>query len=315
MDWNNDGHLDILSGCYWTSDAKAGHIQLLAGKGTLDFDAAVAVTNADGAPVENAKIDDAEGKDGFADNQLQTICTHQHAVDYDGDGDRDLVVGCFGPEFFLHENTGTDAEIRLNPVPVLLPVQINGHHAAPHLVDWDGDGDLDLLSGTSEGGVVFAENTGTRQQPAWSEFRPLIAATNSPPQSKADGEVVQPSNATRVWAYDWNRDGLLDLLVGDSVHISHPKEGISPEEFEKRQAEYQTRIQEASLKYQTAYEEFSKSEGAGESPDEEQQNKFNSAREEFQKVYESREEFQVDRQTGYVWLYLRKPTGQDKPDA
>lgn len=36
MDWNGDGHRDILSGCYWTEGADAGHIQWLAGSGSLD---------------------------------------------------------------------------------------------------------------------------------------------------------------------------------------------------------------------------------------------------------------------------------------
>ena len=38
------------------------------------------------------------------------------------------------------------------------PLTIEGHHSDPFVIDWDGDGDLDLLSGSSEGGVQWAEN-------------------------------------------------------------------------------------------------------------------------------------------------------------
>ena len=217
MDWNNDGHLDILSGCYWTHGADGGYVQVLAGNGTLDFSSAEPVKNAAGDPLLNTQLS-GDTSSGMDINQTKTICTHQHAVDYDGDGDLDLVVGCFGPEFFLYENAGSNEDIQLQSA-VELPVKSNAHHSAPHLVDWDGDGDLDLLSGSVLGGAIISENLGTRAKPQWDSFRQLIAPAHVEPSTPSERKI-EPSQRTRVWATDWNRDGLLDLLVGDCASIA-----------------------------------------------------------------------------------------------
>ncbi|MFO0529093.1 MAG: hypothetical protein ACK52A_13425, partial [Planctomycetota bacterium] len=85
MDWTGDGKLDILSGCYWTEGADGGHIQLLAGRGGLDFAESIDLLSGEGKPLLNEALAEDES------NQTSIICVQQHAVDYDGDGDLDLV--------------------------------------------------------------------------------------------------------------------------------------------------------------------------------------------------------------------------------
>ena len=303
MDWNNDGHLDIISGCYWTADKEGAHLQILKGKGDMDFEKAESILNVAGQPLQNLKLDE-DGK-----NQVQIICTEQHAVDYDGDGDLDLVVGCFGPEFFLYENVSQDAsKFEIAEDPTQLEIKSTGYHSAPHLVDWDGDGDLDLLSGSGDGGAIISENIGTRQKPKWSAFKQLVAPSQLREQSSKDEIKMAPS--TRIWVTDFNKDGLLDLLVGDSVSLVDPKEGLSDEEFKQKREAHTKAMEEIGKKQQALYPKYQEYAEKGEEVPEDLQKEMNEIGQEFSKLYQARSEFQTEKTTGHVWVLIRKADGQ-----
>jgi hypothetical protein len=161
------------------------------------------------------------------------------------------------------------------------------------VIDWDGDGDLDLLSGSSNGGVQWAENhAGKGEAPIFKSFATLIEAG---PQRgygeplKAD-ELTGPTTSTRIWVDDVNQDGKLDVLVGDSVTLVSPAEGLSGEEFKRRQAAWQEEFTEALEAYQ------------GASDDEERQKLSRK----YSELYGQRSKFMTEDRTGFVWLYLRK---------
>jgi hypothetical protein len=310
VDWDGDGQLDILSGCYWTEGAQAGHILLLRGEGDLNFAAATPIRNKDGNPVTNLEIPQA-------DNERITlnICTHQHAVDYEGDGDLDLVVGCFASNFYLHEQQTDGATAGLRSTSQQFGIKSTSHHTSPHLVDWDGDGDLDLLSGSADGGALISHNTGTREKPVWSDFQQLIPPTADREQFASSREDdVRPAPATRIWATDWNHDGELDLLVGDCVTLVRPAKGVSREEFERRRQELDQKIAELAARQSKTSERYvqasEKAKAEGTKVDAKLQAEYDALQEEFGRLRQSKSEFQDSESTGFVWLYLRKPLNE-----
>ena len=142
----------------------AGLFQVLWGQPDGAFKKAVTLTGGDGKPL----IIPVEGGDW-----LENICTRPFAVDWNGDRQLDLVVGNFAGTFYLFKGQGRG---KFPPKPEQIksgdkPLKIEGHHSDPFVVDWDGDGDLDLLSGSSEGGVQWAENrAGPGSRLDWNSF-------------------------------------------------------------------------------------------------------------------------------------------------
>ena len=54
-------------------------------------------------------------------------------------------------------------------------LKVPGNHGDPFVVDFDGDGALDVVSGSSDGGVYWARNrAGKGQPPRLEPFRSVI---------------------------------------------------------------------------------------------------------------------------------------------
>ena len=275
MEINGDGHLDILSGSYSRMEQPmAGLFQVLYGKADGTFKTAEVLKGTDGEPL----IIPIEG----SEQQTENICTRPFAVDWDADGYLDLVVGNFTGTFYWFKGEGMG---KFQPKPEAIkagdrPLQVEGAHSDPFAVDWDGDGDLDLLSGSSDGGVQWAENgAGKGKLPDLRPFQWLVKTARAGERGGRldEGQLKGPTTSTRVWVDDVNGDGKLDLLVGDSVTLVSPAKGLSPEEFEKKFAAWQKAVDKGG--------------------------QDNQAR---MKLYQQRAEFMKEDMTGFVWLYLQK---------
>lgn len=265
----------------------AGLFQVLYGKGDGTFSKAQVLKGTDGKPL----IIPTNGNDHLTEK----ICTRPFAVDWDGDGKLDLVVGNFSGTFYWFKGQGKG---KFLPKPELIkaggsPLRIKGAHSDPFVIDLDGDGALDLVSGSRDGGVYWAQNkAGKGQIPNLEPFRPLIKP--GPPvqrgQPLRESDLTGPTSATRVWVADVNGDGKLDLLVGDCVTLVSPVKGLSDAEFKKKYADWDKGFQAALASLNSA-------------PDAKSREK---ATEEFHKVYGQRSAFMREERTGFVWLYLQK---------
>jgi hypothetical protein len=148
------------------------------------------------------------------------------AIDWDGDGDVDLVVGDEDGRVALVENTGQVSE----GVPVFLPPKYFQQQArevkfgalvTPVSFDWDADGDEDIVAGNTAGYVAFIENLGLPRgldTPRWAAPVRLQAGGRTLRiQAGENGSIQGPCEAK--WGYttlsvaDWDHDQLPDLVV------------------------------------------------------------------------------------------------------
>ena len=287
MDLNNDGYRDILSGSYSRMEGSmAGLFQVLWGEKGGKFKQAAVLNGTDKEPL----IIPIKNKSEMALN----ICTRPTAVDWNGDGKLDLVVGNFEGTFYVFNGEGP-AKFAPKPEPLMAdnaPLRIKGHHGDPFVIDWDRDGDLDVVSGSSEGGVQWAENTGGKT-PALKQFVALIEAGQrfETGQLVSETELKGPSGSTRVWLDDVNGDGKLDILVGDSVTLVSIAKGLSKAEYDEKLAKWRKA-------YNAASQELGKAQGDSD--------EATAAQKRFTEVYQQRTEFMQQDPTGYVWLYRQK---------
>ena len=104
MDLNNDGYRDILSGSYSRMEGSmAGLFQVLWGGAGGKFKEAAVLNGTDKEPLIIPHKNKSE--------QVENICTRPTAVDWDGDGKLDLVVGKFRRKF-LYLQRRREREIR-----------------------------------------------------------------------------------------------------------------------------------------------------------------------------------------------------------
>ncbi len=98
----------------------------------------------------------------------------------------------------------------------------SGTLGVPNVVDWDGDEKLDIVSGNSEGEFLFWKNRGTNEQPDFHWKGERIQAGGRelvvrPGYYDIQGPMEASWGYTAPTVFDWNSDGLLDLVWSDAT--------------------------------------------------------------------------------------------------
>lgn len=145
------------------------------------------------------------------------------AFDWDGDGDIDIVCGDEDGRVALIEHSGRIVSgIPIFEEPVYFQQEARelkfGALATPYGVDWDGDGDEDIICGNTAGYIGYFENLGGGAYPRWASAKRLEANGRVIRiQAGPNGSIQGPAEAK--WGYttqsvaDWDGDGKLDIIA------------------------------------------------------------------------------------------------------
>jgi hypothetical protein len=224
VDLNADGHIDYLTATFDGSP----HVSYGSAAG---FGAPEHLKDAQGQRILISSIWDYEAQQhtdvgrAMPDGQARgERCISALAFDWDADGDLDLLLGSYeNGHLYRQMNEGSAKEPKFTGrnLPVLAgdaPFALPEKMTAPRLVDWDGDGDLDLITGSfgdswgqggAGGGVYLSKNRGSKGKPEFAALETLIA-----PERNGGTEPTRPTAGLYADAADYDGDGDLDLIVG-----------------------------------------------------------------------------------------------------
>ncbi|NOG52788.1 MAG: VCBS repeat-containing protein [Planctomycetes bacterium] len=316
VDLNGDGHDDIISGSYWP-----GTIYVFDGTGKGEYAKGRALTDASGRELNPGPEWESEDEP-----QMQSLASVPFAYDYDADGDFDLISGNIEGGVILIENVGTAHAPKFSADRVRIQangadLMVNMGDSGPVVADWDTDGKPDLIVGAGDGSVTWFRNTGSRTVPVYAEGVELIDAM--PMEGDGSNYMLEPGQQpdragtrTKVCVTDYNRDGLIDLLVGDVRYQSRPEPDLTDEQIELRDR-LQARLDELNAAIGALYEaEAAKANAEGNvnapiriEPDDERVADLYG---EMGELSDQLAPLQAGMDIhGWVWYYQRKPADND----
>ncbi len=314
VDFNADGYTDIITATF------EGTAFIVAGSGE-GWQQPEHLVDSQGRNIalslfydmEARKYDNVE-RSPEGQNNPSDHCVSAMVMDWDADGDYDLLLGAKEGRLYLQRNEGEPGKPSFTGVNELLqaggePFNVPGGLTAPRQVDWDDDGVTDLVCGSFAGGVYLYRNAGEIGAPNFEAPTTLIA-----PGKIADADSRFPNNGTYPDPVDYDNDGDLDLLVGGYAQWQPNARDLTEAE-EARLAELDEGIEEAQTSMM-ALTEAAQKEAEAAKTDEERKavyqrmseaGEYKAAQAKWMALYKERGTLvgSMQREAG-VWLYRRK---------
>ena len=139
-------------------------------------------------------------------------------VDWNNDGMMDIVAGGLDGGIHVYYNCGCGGFIppRFSTSPIVgIFAQANGRdllvpsgRSSPVIFDADGDGKLDIITGNTDGQILFYRNVGTEYFPMFEGYTPV----------QSSGQLIDLAGGLRsrpsVCYWTGSKDAYWDLLVG-----------------------------------------------------------------------------------------------------
>lgn len=205
VDYDGDRRTDLLTGAW------RGELFLFRRRADGSFADAEVLQDFEGDVILRRRF-----PSGARSRYNSTVFAH----DWDGDGDKDLVLG--RTSYCLLINEGTDQQpIYREAQPIMVGDEpIRNGRISPSLADWDMDGRVDLITGRDRD-IVWYRNQGADRNGA-----PILAPAerllpdNEASRGGPEPPPVSPAHYSAICVADFNGDGRPDLLLGDEYRQS-----------------------------------------------------------------------------------------------
>jgi FG-GAP repeat. len=210
VDWEQDGDVDIVVGIdtwddygwdnaydekgNWMNGPLHGYVYLLE--------------NINGEYINRGKI--------MAGEEIIDVygAPNPCVADFDGDGDNDIICGEFVDGLTWFENIGTATEPKFAKGKQIVnqsgDIRFHVEMIVPIASDFDDNGTIDLIVGDEDGRIAFVRNTGEVSSDGMPIFK-------SPEYLKQKADAVKFGALSTPFLIDWDKDGLIDLLSGNSA--------------------------------------------------------------------------------------------------
>lgn len=242
VDLNSDGALDVL---YAHSEFQSS----FKGNGWFLVDWGKSIESSESSASTLPEEESDHEKKATDMEKAIRFGSRPAAVDLNDDGILDVVSGNFMGQFRAYKGLGNGQFSK--KAKWLIPEffsEPNNFQTHPFFVDWDEDGDQDLLTGGGKGGAYLSLNIGTSKKPKFSPLIKLLSPCASRDRIEFGvGHITEPQKSTRVSAADLNGDGKLDLVISDQVILYFKGEGLTDDEARTKYAAWREELRNTRI--------------------------------------------------------------------